>query len=153
MGWQVLCVIPLVVGMVAYLARRYWLAGRLTRHSMEPQGRILLPSVAVIVIDSLLACSGWIGEARFALSRGAFERAVRYGETFDDRSGEGWIGLYKVHAIQVDKFGRTAFNLGDCYLFAQCDLEFDAKTPCKSRGWRESWAADAHWCVVIHDYF
>jgi hypothetical protein len=151
-GWQFICVMPLVGGVVAYVARRVWLAGRFTRHSIEPEGHILLPPLAVVVMGTLLAYSGWTYDARFALSRDAFERAVRSGETFESHSSERWIGLYKVRSVEIDALGRTAFNLGDCSMFAHCELEFDAKTPCQLRGWREYWAIDTHWCVVVHDH-
>jgi hypothetical protein len=152
MGWLFLCVMPQVAGMVVCVARRFWLASRLTRHSMEPEGHILLPPVAVIAVGVSLASTGWIHDARFALSRSAFERAVRSGETFEDYEGKRWVGLYKVHSIQIDKLGRTAFNLGDCSMFAHCELEFDATTPCQSRGWFEYETVDTHWCVVTHDH-
>jgi hypothetical protein len=153
LSWQFACFIPPVGGVVAYMARRVWLAGRVTRHSMEPEGHILLAPLAVIAIGGLLAYSGWAGETRFALSRGAFERAVQSGEIFEPESGERWIGLYKVHSIHIDSLGRTAFNLGDCSMFAHCELEFDATTPCESRGRRSQWAVDTQWCVVIYDHF
>ena len=151
-GWQLNCVIPLFVGVVAYVARCVWLAGRLTRHSMEPEGNILLPPLVVIVIGTLLAYSGWMYDARFALSRAAFERAVQSGESFESDGNERWIGLYKIRSVQIDTLGRTAFNLGDCSMFAHCELEFDATTPCEARGWREYWAVDTHWCVVVRDH-
>lgn len=152
LDWQFNCVLPLFAGMVAYVARCVWLAGRVTRHSIEPEGHILLPPLAVIMIGALLAYSGWVYDARFALSRGAFERAVRSGETFESYGGERWIGLYKIRSIQIDALGRTAFDVGDCSMFAHCELEFDATTPCESRGRREYWAVDTHWCVVVHDH-
>jgi hypothetical protein len=152
MGWFFICIMPLIGGIVAYVARRVWLASRLTRHSMEPEGHILLPPLAVIAIGVLLASSGWLHDARFALSRGAFERAARSGETSKPHDGERWIGLYKIYGIQIDEYGRTAFNLGDCSMFAHCELEFDATTPCESRGWSAYEAVDTHWCVVTHDH-
>jgi len=151
-GWQLNCAIPLAVGVVAYVARCVWLVGRPTRHSMEAEGHILLPPLAVIVTGTLLAYSGWIYDARFALSRGAFERAVQSGATFESDSNERWIGFYKIRSLQIDTLGRTAFNLGDCGMFAHCELEFDATTPCEARGWREYRAVDTHWCVVVHDH-
>ena len=151
-GWFFLCVMPLVGGLVAYVARRFWLASRLTRHSMKPDGHILLPPLAVIALGVLLASTGWIRDARFALSRGAFERAVQSGETFKPYDGERWVGLYRIYSIEIDKLGRTAFNLGDCSMFAHCELEFDATMPCESRGWFAYETVDTHWCVVTHDH-
>jgi hypothetical protein len=152
LGWQYLCFIPLTVGLVACLARSYWLDGRLTRHSMELEPHILLPSIAVIGIGALLVYSGCVFDARFALSRDAFERAVQAGVTFESDGYDRWVGLYRVRGLRVDRLGRTAFNLGDCSMFAHCELEFDATTPCHSRGWREYAAVDAHWCLVIHNH-
>lgn len=151
--WALMSVVLLASGMVVYVARRHWLATRVTRHSMEPEGHILLPPLAVIVIGALLAFSGWVSAARFALSRGAFEHAVRSGETFEFDSSERWIGLYKIHGIQIDALGRTAFNLGDCGMFAHCELEFDATTPCESRSGGSYRAMDTHWCVIAHYHF
>jgi hypothetical protein len=149
-GWQFICVIPLLGGTVAYLARRLWL--HLTRNSVEPEAHILLPPLAVIAIAAMLAYSGWTYDARFALSRGAFERAVDLGATFESHGSERWIGLYKIRGVHIDALGRSTFNLGDCSMFAHCELEFDATTPCESRGWSSYRALDPHWCVVIHDH-
>jgi hypothetical protein len=152
LDWQVDCVKPLACGVVAYFARQIWLAGRVSRHYIEPEGDILLAPLAVVVIGSLLAYSRCAYDARFALSRGALERAVHSGETFKSHDKERWIGLYKIRSIQIDALGRTAFDVGDCSMFAHCELEFDATTPCELRGSREYRAVDTYWCVVVHDH-
>jgi len=110
--------------------------------------RIVLPLLpaAVIVAAAALIESEVPFHARFAWSRAALESAAHDARQIERRA-EGdwrWIGLFRIHGVQIDRQGRTHFDLGGCAMLDRCELVFDpahsdSSAPRHGRPINESW--------------
>jgi hypothetical protein len=136
-GILTLSAVPFLCAITARLIRALLAKQKSPWLSLTADRWILVLHPLTIAAVLLATNFDWALEARFALSRPSLDSVAHEANNYssDARETNRWIGLYRIEAIRVDPSGRVRLELGDCQMFASCDLEFDQISDCVSRGW------------------